>query len=168
MYMYMYAFRKSPVAGSDTTVYVVELYENIAIAGSPVPTCANRPNIQPVVLEAIGSADHVGDDCTTTDTRWVYCIDALCDTPINDTATCSCWNHVPGTSVAPGSASSGATCVMSHEKGVKNVFGENPCNLMKADELIWTFGARYGIASYVPEFASVEFNGEFWVRIAGR
>ena len=150
------------VTTSEDTEYVLELYQNITGSTVPVvPTCENRPDTEPVSLEAVGCAEHVNYDCTTTDTPWVYCIDAYCDAPINGTSTCKCWNQAPGKSVAPGSANSGATCVVNEILGRNHPFGEDLCAEMKAGQLVSTFGAEYGNTSFVPEFALQSCEGGF-------
>jgi hypothetical protein len=150
------------VATSEKTEYLYDLYANLTGNDVPViPTCEERPSTEPVSLEAIGCSDHVNYVCETTDTPWVYCIDAICEEPIDGYSTCRCWNQAPGKSIAPGSAQSGATCVGNNEYGKNELYGEALCNAMKEGSLVSTFGGKYGNTSFVPDFANEFCDGGF-------
>lgn len=43
---------------------------------------------KPTDLASIGCDDHVTADCVAP---WVYCIDAICDAPVNGVSNCYCW-----------------------------------------------------------------------------
>jgi len=159
---YLHNGNVAGVATSNKTEYLYSLYKNLTGTDVPViPTCEERPNTEPISLDDIGCTEHVNYVCETTDTPWVYCIDAICEEPINGYSTCRCWNQAPGKSIAPGSAQSGATCVANSQYGKKEPYGEALCNAMKAGELVSTFGGKYGNTSYVPEFANAECEGGF-------
>ena len=139
-----------------------DLYKNITGTDVPViPTCEERPSTEPVSLNAIGCLDHVDYTCETTDTPWAYCIDAVCEEPIDGYSTCKCWTQAPGKSILPGSAQSGATCVANNEYGKDEPYGEELCNAMKAGTLVSTFGGTHGNTSFLPEFAAASCDGGF-------
>ena len=49
---------------------------------------ATTTKATPTDLASIGCDDHVTADCVAT---WVYCIDAICDAPVNGVSNCYCW-----------------------------------------------------------------------------
>lgn len=159
---YLHNGNVAAVAASEKTNYFYDLYKNLTGTDVPViPTCEERPSTEPVSLDAIDCSDHVNYVCETTDTPWVYCIDAICQEPIDGYSTCRCWNQAPGKSIAPGSAQSGATCVGNNQYGKSEPYGEELCNVMKSGTLVSTFGGKYGNTSFVPEFANVACEGGF-------
>lgn len=159
---YLHNGNVAAVATSEKTDYIYDLYKNLTGTDVPViPTCEERPSTEPVSLDAINCSEHVNYVCETTDTPWVYCIDAICQEPINGYSTCRCWNQAPGKSIAPGSAQSGATCVGNNQYGKNEPYGEELCNVMKSGTLVSTFGGKYGNTSFVPEFANVACEGGF-------
>lgn len=159
---YLHNGNVAAVATSETTEYLYDLYSNLTGTEVPViPTCEERPSTEPVSLEAIGCDEHVNYVCETTDTPWVYCIDAICEEPIAGYSTCRCWSQAPGKSIAPGSAKSGATCVGNNEYGKTEPYGKALCDAMKEGSLVSTFGGQYGNTSFVPEFANESCDSGF-------
>lgn len=159
---YLHNGNVAGVAVSEKTNDLYDLYRNLTGTDVPViPTCEERPSTEPVSLDAIDCTDHVNYVCETTDTPWVYCIDAICQEPINGYSTCRCWSQAPGKSIAPGSAQSGATCVANNQFGKNEPYGEDLCLAMKSGTLVSTFGGKYGNTSFVPEFANAECDGGF-------
>ena len=147
------------VAGASTsevTQGLVGLYQNITGTKVPViPTCEELPSTEPLVLGDIGCDQHKNYVC---EAPWVYCIDAICNEPIAGYSTCKCNNQAPGSSVIPGSVSSGATCVGNTSFNKTEPYGEALCQSMQKGELWSTYGGKYGNTSYVTPYAQITCN----------
>ena len=72
------------------------------------PTCQNY--VPAVSLNEINCADH---DQVTSSSPWVYCVDAYCLPPVDGFSDCYCWIQEASDSIGPGSATSGASCVIA-------------------------------------------------------